>query len=456
MLAERFLGPASLFFRWVRWRLGTVVALALPVHRRIYSNGGTRDYVINPLRELAGNSARACLAAPYFTALGSEIVNDLIRDGKQVQLLVGLNAATSPGALDDLPHESPELAVRFLTRRFHAKVFLFDDTAVVGSSNLTSGGLLSNREAVVCLDRPEDADAVDEIRALFAELWDAGSVLTPEVVRSFAEVHRTLPTSSDDLDESVEEAVGKVEPPNVDVDSRSRPKRRLFLEGLRRDVYEQYRPAFTEVAMVLEGHELRRGELGHLGLAHETNRFLNYVRLVHAVGDDAWQSAPLRPAGERREMVVRLGHDWVDATDNKVPPDYADRLTDAHRVFGQQEALRSSTKAELTEGLMSLHAFTEQLRFVKGGWDQLPAVFWARNDNDTERVKLELFNLLYGPGDFIDRLHDLLYARGAPLVLFGRFCALELYGTINPDQFPPMNGRMAKALRYLGFDVKGA
>ncbi len=38
---------------------------------------------------------------------------------------------------------------------------------------------------------------------------------------------------------------------------------------------------------------------------------------------------------------------------------------------------------------------------------------------------------------------------------FGRFCALELYGTIKPAECPPMNGRMAKALRYLGFDVQG-
>ena len=430
----------------------TMVPLGLNVLKRIYSNGGNGDYVINPLRELAEGSAGAALAAPYFAAYGAELVNDLVRDGKHVQLLIGLNAATSPSALGDLPHESPELAVRYLTRRFHAKVFLFDDAAAVGSSNLTSGGLLSNREAVVCLDRPEDSEAVDEIRALFTELWDAGSVLTPEVVKSFAEVHRTLATSSDELDERVEEAVGKAEPPNVDVDSRRRPKQRLFLEDLRREVYEQYLPAFTEVADVLDAHGLRRVELGHLGLAHETNRFLNYVRLTHA-GGEAWQSAPLRSPDERRRMVVRLGHDWVDASDNKVPADYADRLKQADRVFGQRAALRSSTKVELTEGLMSLHAFTEQSRFVKGGSDQLPLAFWAHNDNDVERVKSELSNLLYGPGDFIKRLHDLLYGGG--LGLFARFCALELYGTINPDQFPPMNGRMAKALRYLGFDVKG-
>jgi hypothetical protein len=39
---------------------------------------------------------------------------------------------------------------------------------------------------------------------------------------------------------------------------------------------------------------------------------------------------------------------------------------------------------------------------------------------------------------------------------FGQFCALELFGTVKPEECPPMNGRMAKALRYLGFDVPGA
>ncbi len=62
--------------------------------------------------------------------------------------------------------------------------------------------------------------------------------------------------------------------------------------------------------------------------------------------------------------------------------------------------------------------------------------------------KETLTYLLYGPGDFIQRLHDILYDSGKKLGYFGRFCALELYGTIKPAECPPMNGRMAKALRY--------
>ncbi len=71
-------------------------------------------------------------------------------------------------------------------------------------------------------------------------------------------------------------------------------------------------------------------------------------------------------------------------------------------------------------------------------------------------MKRTLSYLIHGAGDFIERLHDVLYDARRKLGMFGKFCSLELYGTIRPEECPPMNGRMAKALGYLGFDVRGA
>jgi phosphatidylserine/phosphatidylglycerophosphate/cardiolipin synthase-like enzyme len=68
--------------------------------------------------------------------------------------------------------------VRYFTRRFHAKIYVFDEAALVGSSNLTDGGLKADREATMCLDQPDDLDAIEEIRALFVELWESAHVLT--------------------------------------------------------------------------------------------------------------------------------------------------------------------------------------------------------------------------------------------------------------------------------------
>ena len=124
---------------------------------------------------------------------------------------------------------------------------------MLGSSNLTDGGLRSNREAVIVLDRPEDADAVEEVRLLFAGLWDAGHVLTDEKLEAFAKVRRSSPRPSPDPDREIEKTVGKAEPPNVNVASRKQSREHVFLETLRRRV-QQYRPAFNEVMAILNEH----------------------------------------------------------------------------------------------------------------------------------------------------------------------------------------------------------
>lgn len=420
---------------------------------RVYSNGPSKDFVINPFNRLLGLSSRLYFAAPYFTM--SDPIVDAVKKGKSVQLIVGLNSATSPQALRKV-HEVPNLAVRFLTRRFHAKIYIFDDAVLLGSSNLTDGGLLSNREAVICLDQDDDLDAVEEVRALFFELWDSAHVLTTEKLDKFSSAHAAARRKAPDPDAEIEKSVGRAEPTNINVESHTKTRERIFLEDLRQQVYEQYRPAFNEVTAILEEHDFRRPELAAVGSANETNRFLNWVRLTYVQGDEAWQSAPLRSSEDRRAEIIRFGTEWTTTDTNRVPENYVEWLQVVKRVFGSAESIDAASKEELTEGLLSIHAFIEQLRFVKGGEENLPTEFWKKNDEDVVRVKATLTDLLHGPGDFIQRLHDVLYDPAVKPKLFGRFCALELYGTIKPQECPPMNGRMAKALRFLGFDVRGA
>lgn len=420
---------------------------------RIFSNGPQGDYIINPFSQMIAGSSRLHLAAPYFTQAAPLL--DAASKGKNIQLLIGLNNATSPQALRKI-HEVSGIAIRYLTSRFHAKIFIFDKAALLGSANLTDGGLRSNREAVITLDCEEDAEALEEIRALFVELWDAGQVLTQEKLDTFEKIHTELRRKTPNADKAIEDAVGQAQPHNINVVSWEKSSERVFLETLRQEVYEQYRPAFSEATAILEKHGFRRADLADIGVENETNRFLNYVRLTHVIGDEAWQTAPQRTAEDRGQLIMQYAQEWVDAADNKVPEDFAAWLRTVKQTFGTAEAIEVADKDQIMNGLMSLHAFTEQLRFVKGGRKNLPAEFWKVNNDDLDRVKSTLTYLLHGPGDFIQRFHDVLYDQSMKLKRFGYFSALELYGTIKPNECPPMNGRMAKAMRFLGFDVKGA
>jgi hypothetical protein len=414
---------------------------------RVFSNGPSKDFVVNPFRDMVHKSSRLWIAAPYVTR--TQDLWEAATSGKSVYLLVGLNAITTPEALSAV-HGMPNCAVRYFTRRFHAKIYLFDTEALLGSSNLTDGGLLSNREATICVDQSDD---LDELRALFSELWESALVLTNEKLTSFAAMRKSR-SSMPDPDPWIEDAVGKAEPRNISAESEKGTAEGIFLEGLRRQVQE-YRVSFAEVTDILDTNRFRRAELEDAGTAIETNRFLNWVRLTYAPGDEAWQLAPLRAQDERRAEILRLGREWTETDQSKIPSDYIGWLRRVRSIFGTPDAIEDVTKEQLTEGLLSIHAFSEQLRFVKGGEANLPKAFWSANDEDVSKAKGTLTYLVHGGGEFIQRLHDVLYDPAMKLRYFGMFCALELYGTVKPEDCPPVNGRMAKALRYLGFDVRG-
>jgi hypothetical protein len=416
----------------------------------LYSNGPSKDLVIKPFEALLAECTHAHLAAPYFTQ-ADEIVK-AAKTGKSIDLLIGLNSATSPDAVAKVLG-IPGLSVRFLTRRFHAKIFIFDDAALVGSSNLTEGGLFANREATIRLNAETDADRLEEVRAIFFDLWGAAEALTTPISSKFRSARSTAP-SIPDLDALVEKAVGRVEPPTINASGQLKSARRIYEMELRRQLNEQYRPAFAEVQRILSENEHLRADLANLSPSNQTNRFLNWLRLTFVHGDDAWQQAPMRSEAERSVQLAHYGAEWVASNDNRVPDSYVAWLETVESVFGTKETLLTAGRDEIMAGLMSLHAFTEQLRFTKGGLAQVPQAFWSANSDDVDRVRRSLSHLIHGPGDFVLRLHDLLYDAGYKLGMFGRFSALELYGTIQPAACPPMNGRMAKALRFLGHDVR--
>lgn len=420
--------------------------------KRILSNGPEKDFIIGAMQRLGHRSGSLYLAAPYFDY--ADIVLDAARRGKRVQLLIGLNSATHPDAVAKAL-DAPGVVVRYLTTRFHAKIYVFDESALLGSANLTNAGLHANREAVIVLDQDSDHETIEDVRALFAELWEAGAVLTPDIAKQFRSAWQNARRTGPDPDDAIEAAIGAVAPRNIAIESRTLSRERLFLETLRRQVYEQYKPAFEEVSAIVEAEQLRRPELESVGLAFETNRFLNWVRLSKAPGEESWRNAPLRGADERHALVVALGREWRTSPTHHIPAEYLDRIRTVRTHFADAATLGSLSAEEITEGLVSLHAFAEQLRFIEGGLPALGPAFWRENKDDLVRVKRTLHHLLFDAGDFLQRLHDALYDPRWKLNRFGLFCALELFGSVRPDLYPPVNGRMAKALRFLGFDVKG-
>lgn len=418
---------------------------------KIFSNGKFDGYVRSPFEIQLQISSFAYLAAPYYTYY--KPILEAAERGVQIELIIGLNPATNPEAIRKV-FEHANIKVRYFTDRFHAKVFVFDDMALLGSSNLTQGGMMQNREAVVYFNSDDHGDEIDDLRALFSELWEAAAPVTPTIIDQFEHIWKQSRQTLEDVDAIFKDKLERVQPVNIDVNSSKVSNKQSFLSGLRKSVYEEYKPAFSEVKTILFDEGLQRQDMANIGPDNETNRFLNWLRLTFVHGEEAWKEAPALSPIERRSKIVELGKSWQSSIDAKVTEDYFEWLETANRVFGMQQDLENASQQAITNGLMSIHAFTEQLRFTKGGLKNVPKVFWKANNGDVERVRRTLLHLLYGSGDFIARLHDILYNPNFKLQMFARYSALETFGTIHPNVCPPMNSRMAKSLRYLGYEVK--
>lgn len=416
----------------------------------IFTNSPGKDQVLRPYLQLMASADNICLAAPYFSRW-EEIVEAAGR-GASISLLVGLNAATNPGALAKV-RELPNCSVRYFTDGFHAKIFLFDGVAMLGSANLTNGGMSANREAVILLDQPGDADRVQNIEQFFAEVWGSAAALTDDVFRKFRDAWEKS-SGLGNRDAPFQIALADVEPPTILAGSGHKSDQQLYLGALQKMIYEEYRPAYEEVTAVLAESGLLRPEFADLDPGTETNRFLNWVRLEHAGGDASWQDAPLRSPNDRRILIQEFGREWVATPKTDIPGNYFELLQGLHSTLGTPESILASSRDQIAEALLCVHAFHNQLRFTRGGADRLPAKFWEGNQDDLERVQKTLVYLVHGNEDFAVRICNVLYSDRYKLFSLGKFSALELVGTLKPNQCPAINGRMAKALRFLGFKVK--
>lgn len=397
--------------------------------RRIYSNGEDAERVLGPFEALAKGAARVDMASAFFTL--DAPVRKAAAANKKVRLLVGLNAATSPRALRTV-HREDNVELRFASEGFHAKFYLFDNHALLGSANLTVAGMETNSEAVIVLERERDADALGELEQLFEDLWDEASTLTDEVLDQFARAHRQTRKARTKADERFADALSGIAP--------------------EREEYKGYGKALREVQKLLTRHGLHRPALvEQLGIEHETGRFLAYVRQNYAKGEERWRNAALRTRDERRSEVLRIAHEWATVDDPQIADHFTDWLRSVEQVFGTQEALRAASEEALTDALLCVHTLYHRARYFRGGLEGFRRQFWENNGNDVEHVKDALARLLYGAGTLAERV-----ARARKAVKeVGEFTALELYGTVHPRRLAPVNGRVDKALRYLGYEVGG-
>ena len=74
--------------------------------------------------------------------------------------------------------------------------------------------------------------------------------------------------------------------------------------------------------------------------------------------------------------------------------------------------------------------------------------------NDGKQIRESLSYLVFGEGDVIERMANLIFQPKYKLNEFGQANVQELLGWCNKEEIPVINGRTTKILRYFGFDIR--
>ena len=415
---------------------------------RIFSNGPGKDCVDEPFAEMLKKSNRANLAAPYFT--DAKMLVDAAQKGTEIKLLVGLNLSTSPNALRCV-HNRDGIEIRHC-ENFHAKIYIFDNAALLGSANLTNNGLRANREAVIRLDREIDEKAIEETSALFDDLWSRGTCLTESQLVAFERERKNLlerrqKAGLSDSEKIISDAIKQSE--RTSINPKQTPIARAKLDKF----FDDYLFAFNKVKEIIEVPRFRNPAMNGIHIVYETNRFLNYLRMSKITDGKVRDihSPSLSPEA-RQENIIHYGHIWAKAEDIHLPEGYYESIETIKRIFSTSNSIQDASKSDIVGGLLHLHSFRVTRRSLGKNPEEK---FIKINQNDLDYVKERLTHLLHGPDDFIARIHEVSkekYPKG--LTCFGPSSAFELYGTVFPDRCPPINNRTVQILQFLDFDVK--
>lgn len=427
----------------------------------IYANTQETGYTINFFMKAGPHPRSGLLAAPFFTT--NDPIKALTDKGCDVRLIVRFSPITTPEALREA-FENSRVKVRYFTdAKFHTKLYIIDDIALVGSANLTSSGLMANRELSVLLRQDRD-EAFYALPGLFDELWNDADVLTEEVLREYAKAFKSKekPNHEDAFEKFIHGFVKPAAPKSIVVGSNKKSKERAFIQGFRRKYDEILVPAHNEILSVAQKHGFGRPEYSGQDPQIEMGRFLGWLRLTQGSGDGWREASLLSDPNDRAKRIGEYVSVW-QSTDDTVRGDMyhasseIENIANIRTYLCNPKELEQLSFDELFGYLTGCHAFLERLRFVsKDVGEELSGLERLRIDFQKKNALEEVFRtvryLLAGPGDAIERAYDCIYG-GYKLNGFGEACVMELLGWGDAKR-PPFNNRSIRGIRLLGFDVE--
>lgn len=382
------------------------------------------------LADIEQQATRVVAATAFFSS--DEVVAKWLNAGRTVQLLVSLRPPTNYYSLKRL-QTMDGIETRFLGKQFHSKFMIFFKgdvpfRSVIGSSNLTHGGLVANIETNVISDDPVFCRNMVEH---FLPLWNKSYSLEPYDLERYKLVFDDFQkNTNEEVQNSFEKAV--INDRNI-----ARPKNDHVIQEAA--AYLKFWRIVNQVKDIV--NDLSVAEHPNIPVYLVIDHFWHWVKVIWGKENSALSA----PDGETIRRMFSQYCLWDKSNERHLENMYR-RSEDIFKKLLSREHIMLLTPDEAKTVYSSLHfgesrstRFSSHEAFVK--------------KNAIEKIRFSLNYLLYSTDDVTVKIHNMAKNESYRLDEVGLSGIQEILGWVYTEKYPIRNGKADAAIEMLGFRV---
>jgi len=386
------------------------------------------------IQEFLPKSKKVIIAVAFFN--DAELIKQILESGTTVTLIVSLRPPTNYYALKEILHKN-NLDTLYLGPEFHSKIYAFIDSkngiisSIIGSSNLTSGGLTNNIETNVIL---QDISSLEQIGKLLDDIQDLSTILQPDTLNEYKEkydrfVEKNPPEKLQKITTKYKTTAQNHKIPKKSSEYYEFWKVADKVKDLVKDISKDEYPEIPEYLVI-----------DHFW--HWLVKICSPKRLLVFQNSDDLTKEKYIP------ILFKDYCKWDKSESGKAAPTYTESMPENSKKLQKLLSLNKLKTLDKNNALEIYRAF----HATKSRIQRFDADKKFVNENKISNIRESLEYLLYSNDPIHIRIHKMTSPNSEyKLSQFGPSCVQELLGWFKPTEMPIRNNKADKAIRLLGF-----
>lgn len=397
---------------------------------KIITNNGSSDFE-DLMMDLSETADCIKIATAFFS--DTKLISTWVDRSKTVDLLVSLRPPTNYYSLLKI-YSKKHVNIQFLGNEFHSKFFIFYKDSkpfafVIGSSNLTAGGLYKNIETNTII---RDENYLKEIDRKFSALWKISYQLQPTDLDGFKIIFDKFAKKA-----AYEKAeLDAFETAILSGRSKKADKPRI---GRHAKEHHIFCAAVNQIKAIVS--EISEKEYPGIPIYLVIDHFWHWVVVK-------WDRTDVRlyVGSDKEQTLQKIFRDYCswDKNEDNYTYTMAEKSANIFAALLAEDKIDYLTDSDAVTIISNLHSGA--MRTKRFGADKK-----FIEENSITKIKSSFKYLLYCNEDLDLRIHNLYANPKYKLKQLSLSGIQELIGWVMPEKYPIRNEKANNAIKLLGY-----